>query len=57
VSTRNSFVVVFRKNVTYFSVGLLMIGQVYSVSFKTVVRWATTNFCSMSEFIALKCAS
>jgi hypothetical protein len=47
----------FRKNLTCFSVSLLRLVQVCSFSFKTVIRWDTTNFCSMSECIALKCAS
>jgi hypothetical protein len=44
VSTDNCFLY-FRKNITCLRVGLLRIGQVRSVSYKTVCRWVTTNCC------------
>jgi len=38
-----------RKSITCLSVGLLQIGQTFSVSCKTVYRWFTTNCCFMSD--------
>jgi hypothetical protein len=40
---------VFLKNMTSLSVGLLMIGQVYSVSCRNVYRWVKANCCFMKE--------
>lgn len=47
VSTKEEFFF-FRKNAACLSVGLLKIGQVNSVSCKTVCRWVTKNCCFMS---------
>ena len=41
----------FPKNVTCLSVGLVRIGQVFSVSYKIVYRWVTTDSCCMSDIV------
>jgi hypothetical protein len=41
----------FRKNITCLSVGLLRIGQVFSVSCKIGYRWVTTKCCFMSDIL------
>ena len=45
----NCFFLYFVNNTTCLRVGLLRIGEVFSVSCEIVCRWVTTNCCSMSD--------
>jgi hypothetical protein len=49
VSTKNCFHHIFVKGVTWLCVGLLRVRQVFSVSYKIICRWVTTNCCSLSD--------
>ena len=42
---KNCLTLYFRKNKTCLNVGLLRIGQIFSVFCKTVYRWVTTYWC------------
>jgi hypothetical protein len=46
----NCLIWYFHKNTTFFSVGLLRIGQVFCVSCETVYRLVTTDCSFMSDF-------
>ena len=46
---KNFLSLYFRKNITCLIIGLLRIGQDFSVSCNTVYRWGRTNCCFMSD--------
>jgi hypothetical protein len=52
-SVKSCFSLYFRRNITRLSVGILGIGQVFSVSCKTVCRRVTTNCSFMTDIVFL----
>ena len=54
VSTIKLLVVVFPKNVTCLSAGILRIGHVFSVCCKTMYRWVMINCCLLSDLYSNK---
>jgi hypothetical protein len=53
VPTKNCLSLHFPKNITCLSVGLLRIGQVFSVSSTVVYRWVTAISCCMSVVVVV----